>query len=44
MIKITKKYKQLENRTFKASKEPTPITEEQRAEIKRKYPNTYLCI
>jgi len=43
MIKITEKYKQLENETFKA-KEPTPITEEQRAEIKRKYPNTYLYI
>ena len=41
MIKITKKYKQLEKGTFKASKETTPITEKQRAEIKRKYPNTY---
>ena len=43
MIQITPRYKEIENGTFKA-KEPTPITEEQRAEIKRKYPNTYLCI
>ena len=40
MIKVTQLYLELENGTFNPPKS-TPITEEQRAEIKRKYPNTY---
>ena len=41
MIQITEKYKQLENGTFKALKEPTPVTQEERERIKRNNPNTY---
>ena len=44
MIQITPRYKEIENGTFKASKEPTPVTKEERERIKRNNPNTYLCI